>query len=96
MNKRLLFLLFFIVFTFFFLPATAPITYKKKGYFKIDFPEKKYQLFDQPGYPYTFEYPVYSQVIKDTTFFDARPENDGGSILMCPVSAEEFTSATKK
>lgn len=43
---------------------------KKKGYFKIDFPEKKYQLFDQPGYPYTFEYPVYANVIKDSTFFD--------------------------
>jgi gliding motility-associated lipoprotein GldD len=43
---------------------------KKKGYFKIDFPEKKYQLFDQPGYPYSFEYPVYANIIKDTTFFD--------------------------
>lgn len=43
---------------------------KKKGYFKIDFPEKKYQLFDRPGYPYTFEYPVYANVIKDSTFFD--------------------------
>lgn len=43
---------------------------KKKGYFKIDFPEKKYQLFDKPGYPYTFEYPVYATVIKDSTFFD--------------------------
>lgn len=43
---------------------------KKKGYFKIDFPEKKYQVFDRPGYPYTFEYPVYAQVIRDSTFFD--------------------------
>ena len=43
---------------------------KKKGYFNIGFPEKKYQLFDQPGYPYSFEYPVYSKVTKDTTFFD--------------------------
>lgn len=43
---------------------------KKKGYFKIDFPEKKYQMFDKPGYPYTFEYPVYANVIKDSTFFD--------------------------
>ncbi len=33
-------------------------------------------MFDQPGYPYTFEYPVYSKVIKDTSFFDAKPEND--------------------
>lgn len=43
---------------------------KKKGYFRISFPEKKYQLFDQPGYPYTFEYPVYANVIRDTTFFE--------------------------
>jgi gliding motility-associated lipoprotein GldD len=45
-------------------------TGKKKGYFKIDFPEKKYQLFDKPGYPYTFEYPVYATVSKDSTFFE--------------------------
>ena len=45
-------------------------TGKKKGYFHIDFPEKKYQSFDQPGYPYTFEYPVYARVTKDSTFFD--------------------------
>jgi gliding motility-associated lipoprotein GldD len=49
---------------------------KKRGYFKIDFPEKKYQSFDQPGYPYSFEYPVYANIIKDTTFFETRPEND--------------------
>lgn len=49
---------------------------KKRGFFKIDFPEKQYRAFDQPGYPYTFEYPVYATVIKDSTFFEARPEND--------------------
>lgn len=49
---------------------------KKRGYFKIDFPEKKYKPFDQPGYPYSFEYPVYANVIRDTTFFDGKPEND--------------------
>ncbi len=48
---------------------------KKRGYFKIDFPEKAYQKFDQPGYPYTFEYPVYSNIVKDTTFFESKPEN---------------------
>jgi len=42
---------------------------KKKGYFRIDFPEKKYQAFNQSGYPYTFEYPFYANVAKDTTFF---------------------------
>ena len=49
---------------------------KKRGYYKIDFPEKQYKLFDQPGYPYSFEYPVYANVIKDTTFFDDKPENE--------------------
>ena len=48
---------------------------KRRGYFKIDFPEKKYQLFDKPGYPYTFEYPVYANVIKDSMFFDDRAED---------------------
>jgi gliding motility-associated lipoprotein GldD len=43
---------------------------KKKGYFHIDFPEKKYQPFNQSGYPYTFEYPVYATISKDSTFFD--------------------------
>ncbi len=48
---------------------------KPEGYFQIPLPEKKYQLFDQPGYPYTFEYPVYAKVVKDTSFFDAKAEN---------------------
>lgn len=48
---------------------------KRRGYFKIEFPEKSYQKFDQPGYPYSFEYPVYSTIIMDTTFFESKPEN---------------------
>ena len=48
---------------------------KPRGYFKIDFPQHKYQLFDKPGFPYKFEYPVYAQVVQDTSFFDKAPEN---------------------
>jgi gliding motility-associated lipoprotein GldD len=48
---------------------------KKKGYFKIEFPQKEYKLFDEPGYPYSFEYPVYSNIVKDTLFFEDKPEN---------------------
>ena len=48
---------------------------KRRGYYRIDFPEKAYQKFDQPGYPYTFEYPVYSIIVKDTAFFEKKPEN---------------------
>lgn len=48
---------------------------KKRGYFKIDLPQKDYRLFDTLDYPYAFEYPVYASIVKDTTFFDSRPEN---------------------
>ena len=55
--------------------CNSEYTPKRKGYFKIDFPEKKYQVFAQPGYPYTFEYPIYSNVIKDSSFFGEDTEN---------------------
>ncbi len=55
--------------------CNSTYTPKRKGYFRIDFPKHEYKVFDQPGYPYTFEYPVYSNIIKDTTFFEDKPEN---------------------
>ena len=48
---------------------------KPRGYFKIDLPKKQYQLFDRPGYPYSFEYPVYGNVIQDSLFFEEKAEN---------------------
>ncbi len=48
---------------------------KPKGYFRIDFPEKKYQVFNEPGYPYSFEYPAYGTVLKDSAFFNEATEN---------------------
>jgi gliding motility-associated lipoprotein GldD len=65
---------FFFLFVFFSCNSDYTVG-KRRGYFKIDFPEKVYQKFDQPGYPYTFEYPVYSKIVKDTTFFEMSPEN---------------------
>lgn len=56
--------------------CNSDYTIKRRGYYKIDFPAHQYQSFDQPGYPYTFEYPVYARVIKDTSFFEGKPEND--------------------
>ena len=60
---------------FFVSSCNSTYTQKPTGFFKIDFPAKKYQVFNQPGYPYTFEYPVYARVIKDSTFFDKTTEN---------------------
>ncbi len=76
MIKRKYAVLIFFVFAVYLLSCNSPYTYKKKGYFHIDFPEKEYRSFNEPGYPYSFEYPVYSSVVKDTTFFDTKPEND--------------------
>ncbi|HWB24091.1 MAG TPA: hypothetical protein VG738_01370 [Chitinophagaceae bacterium] len=55
--------------------CNSTYTPKPTGYFKISFPPKQYQVFDKPGYPYTFEYPVYATVEKDSTFFDTTAEN---------------------
>jgi len=55
--------------------CNSDYTIKQRGYFRIELPEHKYVSFDKPGYPYTFEYPAYSNVIQDTTFFEDRPEN---------------------
>ena len=49
---------------------------KPRGFFKIELPQKKYTAFEQAGYPYSFEYPVYGQVVKDSLFFDQKTEND--------------------
>lgn len=37
---------------------------KPRGFFRINLPEKKYQLFDTT-YPYSFEYPVYARIVAD-------------------------------
>lgn len=59
-----------------FLSCNSDYTPKPRGYFKIDFPKKQYQVFNQPGYPYSFEYPVYGKVVKDSTFFGEATENN--------------------
>lgn len=38
---------------------------KPRGYFRIEFPEKAYQKY-QSDCPYTFEYPVYANIVPDT------------------------------
>ena len=57
------------------LSCNSDYTVKRRGYFKIDFPKHEYQSFDRPGYPFTFEYPLYASVIRDSTFFEDSTEN---------------------
>jgi gliding motility-associated lipoprotein GldD len=68
-----LFLLGIILSSFF--SCNTDYVPKQRGYFKIDLPQHEYKVFDRPGYPYKFEYPVYGEVMQDSTFFENRPEN---------------------
>ena len=73
MNKwKFVFLLFTCIG---FYACNSPFTPKSTGYFRIAFPEKKYQLFNEAGYPYSFEYPVYATISKDSTYFNETTEN---------------------
>jgi len=55
--------------------CNSPYTPKPTGYFKINFPNHNYRSFDVPGYPYTFDYPVYARIVKDSTYFGEPTEN---------------------
>ncbi|MES2850250.1 MAG: hypothetical protein V4685_14425 [Bacteroidota bacterium] len=59
----------------FFFSCNSPYVSKKRGYFKFDLPERKYQKFEKEGFPYSFEYPVYGDIMQDSTYFDSNPEN---------------------
>jgi gliding motility-associated lipoprotein GldD len=51
-------------------------TPKPPGYYRVDTPAThQYRLFDMPGYPYTFEYPVYATVQPDTEFLAEHADN---------------------
>src|SRR5215208_869080 len=64
-----------LLLSFLLLACNSEYTFKPRGYFRIDLPTKSYQVFDQPDYPYSFEYPVYANIVKDTSFFEDKPEN---------------------
>jgi gliding motility-associated lipoprotein GldD len=63
------FSIFLISILILFASCNSGFTPKPKGYFRIDLPERSYQLFDEAGFPYGFEYPAYATISKevDTT-----------------------------
>lgn len=72
---RLFFFLCFLCCLQLMVSCNSSYTPKPAGYFKIDFPQRAYRSFDEPGYPYSFEYPVYARVVKDSTYFGEPTEN---------------------
>lgn len=63
MNRITFFLLLWIL-AFTSCTSETVSTPKPRGYFRIDFPEKKYQTFNG-SCPFTFEYPVYANISVD-------------------------------
>lgn len=57
--------------------SCGPETYtpKPRGYARLDTPQHAYQHFDQPGFPYTFEYPVYGVISQDKAKLADVPDN---------------------
>ena len=41
-------------------------TPRPQAYFRIDFPEKEYQMYDSISCPFTFEYPLYGRLVHVT------------------------------
>lgn len=74
-KPSLQFIILSSLFILLFFSCNSPYVPKPAGYFNIDFPEKAYQTFDEQGFPYTFEYPAYAKIIRDSSFFGDAPEN---------------------
>ena len=72
-SQQLYFVLLGIVLLF--SACNSDFVQKERGYFKIELPQKIYRQFDRPGFPYTFEYPVYGTIVQDSLFFDEQAEN---------------------
>lgn len=51
------------LFAVFFGCQSTPIP-KPRGYFRLEFPEKQYRVFDST-FPFRFNYPVYGIIVKD-------------------------------
>ena len=54
-----------------------PYLPKKKGYEKMHFPNTTYRLFNEPSYPYSFEYPSYAQIDQKINYFGDNTETNG-------------------
>jgi len=67
---------FCVLISIFMIACNSEYSHKKTGYYKIILPQHQYQSFNQPDFPYTFEYPTYGNIIKDSTYFDRTPENN--------------------
>lgn len=87
------FLTSIIVFVLFAFACNSPFIPKKKGYEKVDFPNHSYQVFNEAGYPYSFEYPVYAQIEHKVNYFGDNTTTKGWININIPsYNATVFVS----
>lgn len=68
--------LFLLLFVIGVVSCNSDFTPRPKGYAAIMLPAKgNYQLFNDPVFPYSFEYPSYAVILKDSSYFGEKPEN---------------------
>lgn len=67
----------YILLLLFFMVSCQPEPYtpKPRGYYHIALPQHQYREFNDPSFPYHFEYPTYARIVRDTTFFGKKPES---------------------
>ncbi|HLP20339.1 MAG TPA: hypothetical protein VK174_08560 [Chitinophagales bacterium] len=51
-------------------------TPKAKAYPRVIYPERKYELYEPEGCPFKFEKPVYTKVMRDSTYFGQTLKSD--------------------
>lgn len=67
---------YLLILTFFITSCTDDdYTPKPKGYPRVHFPTEKGYKKLEGNYPYTFEYPAYAKIYKDSMFFNQMAEN---------------------
>ncbi len=64
------------LFVLFLLSCEDEYTPRQRGYYRIILPERgQNKIYQNPDCPFTFEYPSYAQLYKDTVFLDTVPDN---------------------
>lgn len=61
--------------TFCIVACNSPFTPRPKGYFQVSLPQHSYRMFNDPAFPYRFEYPAYAEIVRDTSFFGETTDN---------------------
>jgi len=71
MKKNRYIPLLILILTILLVRCSENYTPKPRGYFRVSFPEKKYQKFESNA-PYSFDIPVYSKMLPDTIDKDGK------------------------